>query len=94
MPAQPLGFHPGPHPEQLSECRRCPLWDGATRPVPGLGPHRAPLMGVGAQPADQEDLQGKPLVGPAGALLDTEIDRKQVYITHAVKHCKWERRGS
>jgi uracil-DNA glycosylase len=98
MPAIPPGFHPDQHPEQLIECRRCPLWEGATQPVPGLGPRHAPLMVVGEQPGDQEDLQGKPFVGPAGALLDDAlmeagIDRKQVYITNAVKHFKWEPRG-
>jgi uracil-DNA glycosylase family protein len=98
MAAKPLGFHPDQHPEQLIDCRRCPLWEGATQPVPGLGPHRAPLMLVGEQPGDQEDLQGKPFVGPAGALLDNAlaeagIDRKHVYITNAVKHFKWEPRG-
>ncbi len=98
MPVKPLGFHPDQRPEELNECRRCPLWEGATQPVPGRGPHRAALMLVGEQPGDQEDLQGKPFVGPAGALLDNAlieagIDRKQVYITNAVKHFKWEPRG-
>ena len=56
------------------------------------------MIVVGEQPGDQEDLQGKPFVGPAGALLDSAlveagIDRKQVYVTNAVKHFKWEPRG-
>lgn len=98
MAAKPLGFHPDQRPEKLDACRRCPLWEGATQAVPGLGPRRAPLMVVGEQPGDQEDLQGKPFVGPAGALLDNVlieagIDRKHVYITNAVKHFKWEPRG-
>jgi uracil-DNA glycosylase family protein len=98
MPVKPLGFHPDQHPQQLIDCRRCPLWEGATQPVPGSGPRRARLMVVGEQPGDQEDLQGKAFVGPAGALLDNalieaRIDRKQVYITNAVKHFKWEPRG-
>jgi len=46
------------------------LWEAATQAVPGAGPQHAPLMLVGEQPGDQEDLQGKPFVGPAGALLD------------------------
>jgi uracil-DNA glycosylase family protein len=98
MPTKPLGFYTEQHPERLSDCHRCPLWQTATQAVAGSGPHRAPLMVVGEQPGDQEDLQGKPFVGPAGALLDNAlveagIDRDQVYITNAVKHFKWEPRG-
>ena len=55
-------------------------------------------MLVGEQPGDQEDLAGKPFVGPAGKIMDRAleeagIDRKQVYVTNAVKHFKWEPRG-
>ena len=91
-----------PNPEQrpatLDECRRCGLWRHATQPVGGQGARRARLMLVGEQPGDQEDLAGKPFVGPAGELLDDAlaaagIDRREVYVTNAVKHFKWELRG-
>jgi len=86
------------HPSSLDECRRCDLWRNATQPVGGAGARHAKLMLVGEQPGDQEDLSGKPFVGPAGDLLDDAleaagIDRRQVYITNAVKHFKWEQRG-
>jgi uracil-DNA glycosylase family protein len=85
-------------PATLTECRRCALWRGATQPVPGEGPRRARIMMVGEQPGDQEDRQGKPFVGPAGALLDNAlrdagVARTEVYVTNAVKHFKWEPRG-
>jgi DNA polymerase len=55
-------------------------------------------MLVGEQPGDQEDIQGRPFVGPAGKILDKALeaaglDRKEVYVTNAVKHFKWEPRG-
>jgi uracil-DNA glycosylase len=89
---------PDQTPGSLDECRRCALWAHATQAVPGAGPRHAPLMIVGEQPGDQEDLQGKPFVGPAGAMLDRAMEeagvaRKQVYVTNAVKHFKWEPRG-
>jgi DNA polymerase len=64
----------------------------------GAGPRRASVMFVGEQPGDQEDRQGEPFVGPAGALLDKALEdagipRDQVYVTNAVKHFKWEPRG-
>jgi len=79
-------------------CRGCPLYANATQAVFGEGPTSAEFMLVGEQPGDQEDQQGEPFVGPAGALLDralTEagIDRKHAYITNAVKHFKWKARG-
>jgi DNA polymerase len=82
----------------LRECRRCELWRGATQAVPGEGPPDAALMLVGEQPGDQEDLAGRPFVGPAGRLLDKALaqaglDRKRLYITNAVKHFKNEPRG-
>jgi DNA polymerase len=92
------GFDLDQEPDSLDGCRRCPLWENATQAVPGAGPRHAPLMIVGEQPGDQEDLQGKPFVGPAGAMLDRAleeagVDRKKVYVTNAVKHFKWEPRG-
>jgi uracil-DNA glycosylase len=83
--------------EALS-CRACPLWKGATQTVFGEGPAPAPLMLVGEQPGDKEDLAGLPFVGPAGqvlnqALEEAGIDRQTVYVTNAVKHFKFLQRG-
>jgi uracil-DNA glycosylase, family 4 len=79
-------------------CRRCPLYEHATQAVFGEGPERADVMFVGEQPGDQEDLQGRPFVGPAGQVLDNVIekvgiDRRRVYVTNAVKHFKFTPRG-
>jgi uracil-DNA glycosylase family protein len=84
--------------EATNQCRRCQLWRFATQGVPGEGPVPAPLMFVGEQPGDQEDLEGHPFVGPAGAILDRAlyeagIERKDAYVTNAVKHFKFEPRG-
>jgi uracil-DNA glycosylase len=81
-----------------AECRGCPLYKNATQTVFGEGPRDAELMLVGETPGDQEDLSGHPFVGPAGRLLDdmlasAGIDRRDVYVTNAVKHFKWEPRG-
>ena len=75
-----------------------PLVKGATRAVLGEGPVGAPVAFVGEQPGDQEDLHGRPFVGPAGQLLDRAmaeagLDRQRVYVTNAVKHFKFEQRG-
>ena len=77
-----------------AECRACGLWKNATQTVFGEGPGRAAIMFVGEQPGDQEDLAGRPFVGPAGklfdaALVEARIDRSEVYVTNAVKHFKW-----
>lgn len=85
-------------PATLDECHRCALWRNATQPVPGEGPKHAAIMLIGEQPGDAEDLQGRPFVGPAGALLDKALEeagleRKDVYVTNAVKHFKWTPRG-
>jgi DNA polymerase len=79
-------------------CTRCPLYRRATQTVFGEGPARAEVMFVGEQPGDQEDLAGKPFVGPAGQLFDrglaqVGIRRDAVYVTNAVKHFKFEPRG-
>jgi DNA polymerase len=84
--------------ETEADCRRCPLYKHATQVVPGEGPAHARIMMVGEQPGDQEDLAGKPFVGPAGSVLDRAIadagiDRKVVFVTNAVKHFKFEPRG-
>src|SRR6266566_9299446 len=82
----------------IARCRGCPLWARATQAVRGEGSPKARIMLVGEQPGDQEDLTGKPFVGPAGRVLDEAlakagIDRKEVYVTNAVKHFSWEPRG-
>lgn len=79
-------------------CTRCPLYGPATQTVFGEGPLDARIMFVGEQPGDQEDLAGRPFVGPAGqlfdrALKDAGVDRSQTYVTNAVKHFKFEPRG-
>lgn len=79
-----------------SGCRACDLWRTGTQTVFGEGAKTAKVLFVGEQPGDQEDLAGRPFVGPAGRLLDSAlaeagIDRDQVYVTNAVKHFKWER---
>jgi DNA polymerase len=89
---------PDQQPRRLEDCRRCALWSRATQAVGGVGPKHAPIMMVGEQPGDKEDLQGMPFVGPAGQLLDDAlkdagVDRRDVYVTNAVKHFKWEPRG-
>ncbi|HSS13792.1 MAG TPA: UdgX family uracil-DNA binding protein [Rhizomicrobium sp.] len=75
-----------------------PMVKGGTRPVLGEGPLNPDIAFVGEQPGDQEDLAGKPFVGPAGRLLDQAMEqagigRKRVYVTNAVKHFKFEQRG-
>ena len=79
-------------------CTRCDLYKHATQTVFGEGPLDASMMFVGEQPGDQEDLAGRPFVGPAGAVFDEAlekagIDRSKVYVTNAVKHFKFEERG-
>jgi DNA polymerase len=80
------------------DCEGCPLFQHATQTVFGEGIVHAPIMLVGEQPGDQEDIAGKPFVGPAGKLLDqclveAGIERKRTYVTNIVKHFKWEPRG-
>ncbi len=84
--------------EAARACRRCPLWEPATQTVFGEGPEGARLMLVGEQPGDREDLAGAPFVGPAGKMLDRALEeagvpRREVYVTNAVKHFKFEPRG-
>lgn len=80
------------------DCRACPLWRDATQTVFGEGPEDARVVFVGEQPGDQEDIAGKPFVGPAGKVFDqileeAGVDRGTVYVTNAVKHFKFEPRG-
>jgi uracil-DNA glycosylase family protein len=81
-----------------AHCRRCPLWKNATQTVFGEGPETARVVFVGEQPGDQEDIAGKPFVGPAGKMFDeildeADLDRVITYVTNAVKHFKFEPRG-
>lgn len=93
-----------PHPDYADlvraskGCEACHLYKNATQTVFGEGPVPSPIVFVGEQPGDQEDVQGHPFVGPAGrifdaALAEASIPRDQVYVTNAVKHFKWEPRG-
>ncbi|KAA0687963.1 uracil-DNA glycosylase [Neorhizobium sp. P12A] len=96
-----------PHPQvtslsalrhQAEACERCDLYRDATQTVFGEGPSEARVVLIGEQPGDQEDIAGKPFVGPAGRLLDeclqeAGVDRSLCYVTNAVKHFKFERRG-
>ena len=84
--------------DEAAGCTRCPLYKNATQTVFGEGRVDAPLMFVGEQPGDQEDLAGRPFVGPAGQLFDKAlaeagVDRARAYVTNAVKHFKFEQRG-
>lgn len=79
-------------------CRGCDLYCNATQTVFGEGPSDAKVVFIGEQPGDNEDLQGRPFVGPAGQLMDellqeAGVDRKQVYVTNTVKHFKFVQRG-
>jgi uracil-DNA glycosylase len=81
-----------------AKCRACPLYRNATQTVFGEGELDSEVMFVGEQPGDQEDVAGRPFVGPAGGILDralaaVEIDRRKCYVTNAVKHFKWKPAG-
>ncbi len=83
---------------EAMNCTRCDLYRCGTQTVFGEGPVDAKIMFVGEQPGDQEDLAGKPFIGPAGQLLDRAlgeagVDRSETYVTNAVKHFKFEQRG-
>ena len=84
--------------EAAASCHGCDLYRDATQTVFGEGAERSRLMLIGEQPGDQEDLQGRPFVGPAGRLLEKAlgeagIDRRRVYVTNAVKHFRFTMRG-
>jgi len=84
--------------ELAADCKACDLWKNATQTVFGEGKTSSTVMFIGEQPGNSEDLEGRPFVGPAGALLDKAldeagIDRTKVYVTNVVKHFKWEPRG-
>ena len=105
-PARPVPAVPAGEPatalqqaaHDAEACRRCPLWEPATQVVFGEGPADARIMMIGEQPGDQEDLAGRPFVGPAGQLLDRAmaeagLDRRVIYMTNSVKHFKFVPRG-
>jgi DNA polymerase len=98
-PAQPpVGVGLAGLREAAAGCRACELWEPATQTVFGEGPETARIVFVGEQPGDQEDRAGEPFVGPAGRLLDkaladAKIDRRDAYITNAVKHFSFSMRG-
>jgi DNA polymerase len=90
--------HVGQSTQAAADCRACPLWKTATQTVFGEGSPRAKVFFVGETPGDEEDLAGRPFVGPAGRLLDrvleeAGINRDEIYLTNAVKHFKWEAHG-
>jgi uracil-DNA glycosylase len=84
--------------DAAADCQACDLWKTGTQTVFGEGARRSRVLFVGEQPGNEEDLTGKPFVGPAGRLFDNAleeagINRKQTYVTNVVKHFKWEPRG-
>ena len=84
--------------DAAADCKGCELWERGTQTVFGEGARRAEVLFVGEQPGNEEDLTGKPFVGPAGRLLndaldEAGIDRSQTYVTNVVKHFNWEPRG-
>ena len=84
--------------DAAADCQACDLWENATQSVFGEGAVKAEVLFVGEQPGNEEDLMGRPFVGPAGRLLDEAlieagIDRAKAYVTNIVKHFKWEPRG-
>jgi DNA polymerase len=99
----PLTLVPGPPTldgvrQAAAECRACHLWERGTQTVFGEGPAGADVLFVGEQPGNDEDLEGRPFVGPAGRVFDEALgeaglDRSKTYVTNAVKHFKWEPRG-
>jgi uracil-DNA glycosylase family protein len=94
----PHGASVGELRESAPGCRGCELWRDATQVVFSKGREGARLMLVGEQPGEREDLAGEPFVGPAGRLLADAVDaagigREAVYVTNAVKHFRFERRG-
>ncbi|MGN8027076.1 UdgX family uracil-DNA binding protein [Microbacterium sp. 22242] len=98
QPWVPAGAGVGKLRAAAESCRGCELWQDATQVVFSRGPARARMMLVGEQPGDREDLEGEPFVGPAGRVLqealgEAGIDEEAVYLTNAVKHFRFERRG-
>ena len=100
MPSTPVPENAGWEELQRAarKCQACDLWERGTQTVFGEGGARSLIMFVGEQPGNEEDLSGRPFIGPAGRLLDEAleaagIDRSLAYVTNVVKHFKWEPRG-
>src|SRR5439155_19995930 len=77
----------------IARCRGCRLWERATQAVGGEGSPKSRIVLVGQQPGDQEDIAGKPFLGPAGRVLDEALEkagreRRQVYVPNADKHAR------
>jgi uracil-DNA glycosylase family 4 len=77
--------------EQIRNCRKCRLWQGAKNAVPGEGPLNAKIMLVGQNPGTEEDRTGKPFVGRAGKFLNAVlnkicVEREELFVTNIVKH--------
>lgn len=94
----PAGADLGELRRTAEECRGCELWEDATQVVFSRGPADAPMMLVGEQPGDHEDRAGEPFIGPAGQMLveavtAAELAEEDLYLTNAVKHFRFERRG-
>jgi DNA polymerase len=97
-PGPPPAGNDEPSKANIDHCRRCELWEHATQGVAGEGPRDARILLVGEQPGDEEDVQGRPFVGPAGRLLRALLDEagipsESVFMTNAVKHFFFEPRG-
>src|SRR5690242_20033868 len=92
---EPAALHWQELHDSAAVCRACDLWKKGTQTVFGEGALHAPIMLVGEQPGNDEDLAGHPFVGPAGRLLDRALEdagirRDETYVTNVVKHFKWE----
>ncbi len=99
-PPAPVPAHPTADAlrRAIDGCRACNLWEAATQPVLGEGAAHAPVMLVGEQPGDREDVEGHPFVGPAGRVLDQGMERAglargDVYVTNVVKHFRYQARA-
>ncbi|HEX5649815.1 MAG TPA: UdgX family uracil-DNA binding protein [Steroidobacteraceae bacterium] len=97
-PGPPDGPTPEPTRDAIDRCRRCELWQPATQGVNGEGSPAATIVLVGEQPGNDEDLAGRPFVGPAGRLLRELLERAgiadaEIFLTNAVKHFYFELRG-
>jgi DNA polymerase len=82
----------------VQSCRGCELYKRATQAVFGEGLKQSTIVMVGEQPGDKEDQEGHPFVGPAGGILsralsNAGLDRRDIFLTNAVKHFSWEPQG-
>jgi len=77
--------------EQITNCRKCRLWQDAKHAVLGEGPLNAKVMLVGQNPGAEEDKTGRPFVGRAGKFLNKVLakngfNREELFVTNIVKH--------